>query len=105
MDCYQLVVAVMDKVFGKQIPDYNFAGTWKTADTGFLSHSDEFLKVNNPEPGDIVLLLIGGRPIHCGVVVKPESMLHSLRGSNSCIEKFTTTKWKNRIEGFYRWVN
>lgn len=103
LDCYQLVVKVMAEVFGKNIPDYLFEGGWQDADKGFLEHKSEFEKVTSPNPGDIVLINIGNKPIHCGVVVGSCTMLHSLRGSNSCIERFTTTKWRNRIEGFYRW--
>ena len=103
LDCYQLVIRVLNEVFGKEVPDYTFAGTWREADQGFTEHKVDFVQVDKPEPGDVVLLKIGHRPIHCGVIVSRTTMLHSLRGSNSCIERFTTTKWRNRIEGFYRW--
>ena len=103
LDCYQLVIRVLDEVFDKQVPDYTFAGDWQTADQGFLEHKGEFVKVDTPEPGDVALLLIARRPIHCGVIINSTSMLHSLKGSNSCVERFNTTKWRNRIEGFYRW--
>jgi len=105
LDCYQLVIKVLAEVFDKHIPDYQFDGGWKDADEGFLGHKGDFQRVDAPERGDIVLLKIGTRPIHCGVVVGSSTMLHSLRGSNSCIERFNVTKWINRIEGFYRWVN
>ena len=105
LDCYQLVIQVLKGVYGKDVPDYNFEGTWREADKGFLEHKGDFVKVKTPEPGDVVLLRVGYRPIHCGVVVSRTTMLHSLRGSNSCVEKFNSTKWRNRIEGFYRWAN
>lgn len=105
LDCYQLVIRVLNQVFEKEVPDYPFTGTWKTADDGFTEHKGDFQKVDAPEPGDVVLLKIGMRPIHCGIVVGRDRMLHSLRGTNSCIEKLSSVKWRNRIEGFYRWVN
>jgi cell wall-associated NlpC family hydrolase len=103
LDCYQLVVRVLNDVFGKQVPDYTFKGTWQEADQGFTEHKGDFEEVSSPQPGDVVLLRIGHRPIHCGIIVGSTTMLHSLRGSNSCIERFNTSKWRSRIEGFYRW--
>lgn len=105
LDCYQLVLAVSREVFGVDLPDYSFEGTWREADSGFNSHRGDFTPVSKPEPGDLVLLKFASKPIHCGIVVGRNTMLHSLRGSNSCIEKFTSVKWRNRIEGFYRWAN
>ena len=105
LDCYQLVLEVSDKVFGNKLPDYSFTGTWRDADAGFNAHKGDFVKVDSPEEGDIILLTIGGRPLHCGIVLNHNQMLHSLRGSNSCIESFRSIKWRHRIEGFYRWIN
>jgi len=105
LDCYQLVTEVLAKVYSKRIPTYDYSGGWFDADVGFLEHRGDFKEVILPLPGDIVLLKIGRRPIHCGVVIGEKNMLHSLRGSNSCIERYDSVKWRNRIEGFYRWVS
>ena len=105
MDCYQLVITVLREVFGKNVPDYLFGGTWKTADAGFNEHKVDFEKVAewDRQPGDVVLLRIGRKPLHCGVVINHSRMLHSMRGHNSCVESFNSISWRNRIEGFYRW--
>ena len=104
-DCFQIVRDVAKNIFGYEIPDYAFSGTWQDADKGFNEHKPDFDKVETPEPGDIVLLKIGGKPIHCGIVINKWQMLHTLRGSNSCLENFNSLKWGCRIEGFYRWNN
>jgi cell wall-associated NlpC family hydrolase len=65
--------------------------------------SEEFIAVKNPEFGDIVVAQLAGYPIHVGVYLGRNKMLHTLRGKDSCIESIDF-KWAKRIEGYYRWL-
>ena len=58
--------------------------------------------VEDPRPGDIVILNVAQHPWHCGIVVAGRLMMHMLKGVNVGIERFDREPWRNRIEGFYR---
>lgn len=59
--------------------------------------------VHTPEFGDVVVLRYKGLPVHVGVYVGNGKFLHAFGKVNSVIEKLSSPKWKNRIEGFYRY--
>jgi len=43
---------------------------------------------------------------HVGVILTADKMLHStLEGGTSCIERFDTRLWKNRLVGVYRHID
>jgi cell wall-associated NlpC family hydrolase len=60
--------------------------------------------VPDASPGDIVILNIGGRPWHCGVVTAGDWMLHMQKGVNVGLERFTREPWRNRVEGIYHYA-
>jgi cell wall-associated NlpC family hydrolase len=55
------------------------------------------------EPYDIVLMAIGGRECHVGIVTEPGKMLHTERGHNAVIESYERDKWSKRVQSFWRW--
>ena len=59
-------------------------------------------RIGTPEPGDVVLLNIGGRPIHVGLAIGGGRMLHTERKIDTVIERLASPMWAKRIEGFYR---
>lgn len=61
-----------------------------------------WLEVNKPLPGDVILLRMAGRPVHVGLVLGQNKMLHIEKGINLCVENYGNTLWRNRIAGFYR---
>jgi len=60
-------------------------------------------KSENIKDGDVIVLNISGFPAHVGICVGRGRMLHAYQGTDSCIESFTGPRWKNRIEGVYRY--
>ena len=107
MDCYQLVAEFYRRLYGLNFLDYKY----KTEDIKkeeiiemikTNKFSEEFAVVKNPSFGDLVVLSLAGYPIHIGIYLFDNKMLHTLRGKDSCIENLDF-KWKNRIEGIYRW--
>jgi len=62
----------------------------------------KWIKLDKPENFCVVVLNICGFPVHLGLVLNNNYMIHSLKGHNSVVEKFDGAKWKNRTEGFYR---
>ena len=62
----------------------------------------KWIKLDKAENFCVVLLNIYGLPVHLGLVLNNNYMIHSLKGHNSVIEKYNGAKWKKRINGFYR---
>jgi len=58
-------------------------------------------QVNDPQEGDVVI--IRSRPFHIGLIIAPNMMLHAYNGGTSCIEDYNSIRWRNRVEGFYRY--
>lgn len=104
-DCWGLCIRVLEDEFGYQLPD--FSEEYLHADDKFnipllvAKERPLWAVVETPEPGNVVLFNIGGYPVHVGVVVDEQRMLHIAKGINACIEKFTSKKWYQRVEGFY----
>lgn len=52
--------------------------------------------------GDALLMSIGGRPHHIGVISVPGLVLHIERGTGSLIENYHSLRLRRRVLGFYR---
>lgn len=110
-DCWGLVWMIMRDVYDTITPSYE--NTYATAE-GRKEVAETITRncLNNPDwreirdgeeqPGDLIILTIGGRPLHCGIVVDDKWMIHTLVGHNAVIERYDTAKWNNRRGGFFR---
>jgi cell wall-associated NlpC family hydrolase len=58
--------------------------------------------IGSEREGDGIVFMVGGRPLHCGYIISPGIMLHSMRGRGTCIERYHSPLWQKRIEGIYR---
>ena len=63
----------------------------------------EWVRVERPQPLDVVVFRINGRPGHVGVCVGGGRFLHVEEGDTSCTERLSSPTWQPRIEGFYRY--
>ena len=105
-DCWGLVRLVLARQFNITVS--SFTAAYKTAlDGAAISRLCEqekmaWLKVAPPQPADLVLLIVRGRPWHIGLVVQPPWMLHVERGADTVLERYNNLTWQNKIEGFYR---
>ena len=104
-DCFGLV-----KMFYKQelfiyLPEYDYSDAEDAEDASrtLINGRGEWKEVTKPAFGDVIMLNVAGLPVHIGVVLEHRRMLHSLKGHNSAIELYDGFRWKNRIEGFYRY--
>lgn len=68
------------------------------------SQAPNWLRVDRPEPYDVVVFKRAGRPDHVGVCLGRGEFLHVEEKRSSCIERLTSPKWERRIEGFYRFT-
>ena len=104
VDCYGLLKLVFQSEFGIEIPDYLYAENF-TADAfsgGMNDSCWEQLVAGREQLGDVVLMMVKGKPFHVGMILEPVRMLHVLRtGLSSCIERYDSPRWSNRVAGFY----
>lgn len=105
-DCWGLIRLVLAERFGRVIPDVP-----RLADDsvpGLIGeHREEYapVRVESPEPGDLVLMYLRGQPHHIGIVVGAageRNLLHTLRGHDSALDRYDGPRWAPLVEGFYR---
>lgn len=60
----------------------------------------DFIKVEVPEFGDIVLIKLYGVESHIAVYVGGDKILHTLKGAGSLLDRLG--RWDKNIVGFYR---
>ncbi len=106
LDCWGMVKAVRETVYGLATPDY--------ADQCDPDQTDRFeliereaaawQRVDEPQPGDMVLFRIGRHLRHAGVVVgtAPLTMINTTDGIGASIEALDQPRWRSRVAGFYR---
>lgn len=105
-DCWGIVCEIFAKERGVTLPDY-VAAYASAGDRHSVAAAVEegcklWQKVSDPQPFDVVILRLAGRPWHCGVIVAEDWMLHALSDVGVVLEKVSSPVWRNRVEGFYR---
>lgn len=115
IDCWGLVYLFYKDFFGINLnpykDDYYFfernickEDVQKVINKEFMTGN--WMYKDDPEFGDVVILTLAGRPFHAGIVVddKKGKMIHCLNKIGVCQDNFNDHKYKNRIEGFYKYV-
>lgn len=108
-DCYGLVLAVLKKM-GINAPDYGSQYKHSEDDESVskciigVSRGWTSVRLDQVNPGDILVLRVAGIPIHIAVVISKGLMLHTLRGRNSVVESYTSKAWQGRIQEVLRWT-
>lgn len=108
LDCWGLVRLVYDEAFGIALPSY--AGEYEhtknvrqiSALIDRVSQSWKPIEPGKEKLGDVIVLRVRGAPMHVGTVLGDRQMLHIDQGIDSVIEKYTCSRWAERIEGFFR---
>lgn len=97
--CFEFVRHVLHQI-GVEIPDYQTTESQKAAALRELIvvHCDE---VSEPREGDIILLRWAGQPAHIGVMIGPRDFIHSLEGIGAHIESIESSRWRNRVDGYW----
>lgn len=105
--CFRLVEQVFRGVYGIDLgkQDAGLENAESKDRTARIQRklAEMTVKVDEPKEGDVAI--IRGRPWHIAVVIAPNMMLHSYNGGTSCVENYAGPRWRNRIEGFYRYVS
>jgi len=109
-DCWGCITYISRHEFGVDLPVYWGDGiedgkiSVRQLSNDVARHQGEYQPVDDPQPGDIVLLQPRRLPIHVGLVVScnPLQMIHAERSVGTVVEKVYGPMWKHRVEGFYR---
>lgn len=106
-DCWGLIVVAYKEIFDVELPHYNEEyNTIKDKNRLFeLFHKgarEMFVEIEKEriEPGDVAILLLEGVPIHIGLLIDKNRILHIEFGIDTCIQPLK----EFRVEGFYRYA-
>lgn len=109
VDCFGIVQLVLLEEFQKFPPDYADYTDRATLENraAYISNclcDGKWIRVDGQVilPGDMLLFRILNIPCHVGLVINDTHMLHCQKGTNSCIERYTTMSWGRRLVGAFR---
>lgn len=107
-DCWGLVRLFYREVLGVLLPEYalEYADAEELRDVAALVEAGRasWERSELPQLGYVVLQRLVSEPVHVGVYVGDERMLHVRRATASCLERIDGPVWGRRVEGFYRYV-
>lgn len=107
-DCWGIVRKFAAEQLGKDYPQYfyDISNNEAMAQT-VISMVDSlglWRKVDDQQPGDVLIFRIKGVETHCGIYLENGDFLHSLQGRMSCIENLNDSNWSRRHTRTYRWL-
>lgn len=107
LDCWGLVRMIYKDQFNIELPSYvdqyNADDTHDSLAELIAISKESWTKTDNPVVGDVLLLRAEGSLSHVGVVISPTHFIHVIEDINVAIERYDQGKWKNRLEGAYRY--
>jgi cell wall-associated NlpC family hydrolase len=102
MDCYGLVIEVLRRA-GISVPDVFYPDTGMETNKTVLNSLEAAIpniRLDKPEEGAVVEILVMGQPSHVGVCLGDGTFIHSLRKIGVVIEQLY--RYRNKTKGFYR---
>lgn len=103
-DCLGLFVLLSEFRLQRHIPDpYCTIGSAIRGNVAD-ANAQMYVQVHDPSEGDAILIRHKGFPIHVGYCIDHEWMLHTNPETGSVAERWTQSKWVNRVLGIYRYV-
>lgn len=109
-DCWGFVRLVHAEHAGNELPSY--AGLYPSsaeqrevaAIVAREAQSPLWLKIETPQPLDILWFRRGRLDAHCGLYLRPSLMMHMVEQDCSKIERFDDgSPWAEKLTGIYRW--
>ena len=98
-DCYGAVVVAYRAVFGVELPDFYYPSVKEYATIGriFLNDIKPAWTPVQSRPMAVACIYRRGLPIHAGLVVENNRILHVEHGIETCIQPAADF----RVEGYY----
>lgn len=102
MNCWDLCVKFYQLVFGLNLQRYYESDPESRDETKSLiqSHVGDFVKVDDPQFGDLILIKMYGIESHIAIYLGNGQMFHSSILTGSVIDRLA--KWEKVITGYYR---
>lgn len=104
-DCYGLCIEVYKRL-GLNLPEHPTSfGNLEADNETYNSGKIDFIRLEKPEPFCLVSLMIHKPYVsHIGVVL-PDCVhfINAFQKRNVCIENLNSPRWKDRIDGFWRY--
>lgn len=108
-DCYGLVYLIYKFEFEVNLPrldgEYEKVSEHTVVNDLIVRNMDEWAMIDEPRIGDVVLFrssYISGMGYHIGMITCHNWMIHATKGMLSAFERYSTSKWVNKVLGFYR---
>jgi len=107
-DCWGLVQLIYKEQLGIDLPGYEDVYE-TTNDREILAKTIRDERNNNwiaPDTGkefDVIIINMRGVPMHVGIVTKSGHMIHCAKDVGTCVEKYDSMRWKNKVIGFARY--
>jgi len=105
LDCLGLLYLIYEYDLCLDLPDYD---NYSHADNAsieqvFIDGVTRWQRIPAPEAGALVMLTIGGHTTHLGIAVGEGKFIHCMEGVDCALDTFDSTRWRERIEGVYKW--
>ena len=112
-DCYGLVRLILFEEFWIQAPSYTEAYPStddRAAVAGALEarrepYWREIYQPSQARVADVAIFRVGGLPLHCGLMVSQDRIIHVLKGCQTVVEPMNGLVWGNRLMGIYRYLD
>ena len=108
VDCWGVVFLYYRDVLGRPVPSYvngysdkDVAGN-DTLAALIRTNMTGWYQVDHPQPGDVALFRMSGRPVHVALIVDERRALHAEDKLGVFIEKLNSPMWGKRLVGIYR---
>ena len=107
LDCWGLFRLIYAEVRGIDLPSYS--GLYASAEerreiSGLIAGAKpQWQQVTQAQEFDALTFRRGRHESHIGIVVRPGRMLHITQDKPSCIERYDTGYWANRLTGIWRY--
>lgn len=106
VDCWGLVRLVYAEQLGKVLPAllgrYDDRLSSRAVAAVVDAERNRWTQVEAPQPFDVALFHLGSFDQHVAVIVNDELMIHAKDGFTSCLERYCSGMWAERLSGFYR---
>jgi cell wall-associated NlpC family hydrolase len=106
-DCWGCVYLFYKRMLQIDIPalseDYDSGLDGKSVAQCVAQNQPNWIEVETPEYGDVLVFRILGWPAHVGIYLGNGDFLHAFKGTDSCIERLDSITWKRRHVRTYRW--
>ncbi|MEE9451183.1 MAG: NlpC/P60 family protein [Gammaproteobacteria bacterium] len=105
VDCAGLIIAIGNQFNVLSEAHFDYRAYGQELQQNFLRKQFEkyLIPVDNPQGGDILLLLIGQKIQHAGLLTFSNTLIHACSQAGCVIESRLTDKFWQRVVGTYRY--